>query len=190
MQIKCPYCEHACCLQCAKRYLLDTKQDAHCMSCSKSWTRKNLVDLFPVSFIYKTYKNYREQVLYERELGLMPSTQSYVEVQIQREKDNEEIMRLRENIRRLQYKITLLREKRHTVENKVFIQKCANTHCNGFVSNKWKCGICEKYTCSECLEIKEDEHKCTEDNVKTAMLIKKDTKACPKCATMIFKIRL
>ena len=73
-----------------------------------------------------------------------------------------------------------------------FIHKCPDKDCKGFVSSAYKCGLCNKFTCSKCLEIKDDtqdaEHICNEDSIKSAEIIKKNTKACPKCGTRIFKI--
>ena len=78
------------------------------------------------------------------------------------------------------------------ISRKKFIHKCPGKDCKGFVSTAYKCGICNKFTCPKCLEIKEDtqdaKHTCDENNVKSAEIIKKDTKACPKCGTRIFKI--
>mgnify|MGYP001494180700 CR=1 FL=1 len=36
---------------------------------------------------------------------------------------------------------------------KKFIHKCPNKDCKGFVSTAYKCGICDMFTCSKCLEI-------------------------------------
>ena len=64
--------------------------------------------------------------------------------------------------------------------------------CKGFLSSQWKCGICNNWTCPKCFVIlgpdKECGHECKEDDVKTAELIKKETRNCPSCATPIFKV--
>jgi hypothetical protein len=73
-----------------------------------------------------------------------------------------------------------------------FVRACPDGDCRGFLSTAWKCGLCDKWTCPECHEVKglerDAEHVCNPDNVATARLLEKDTKPCPKCATMIFKI--
>lgn len=103
-----------------------------------------------------------------------------------------------------------------------FIRACPGDNCKGFLSTRWKCGLCKIRVCSKCHEIKEEEndddenivietnnevienqpervietnneedlkkHKCKPENVESAKLIAKDSKACPKCASMIFKI--
>lgn len=77
-------------------------------------------------------------------------------------------------------------------EQKTFLMKCPGEECRGFLSQQWKCGICSKYYCSDChaekKDLKDDDHKCNEDAKATALLIKKETKPCPKCGIRIHKI--
>jgi hypothetical protein len=76
----------------------------------------------------------------------------------------------------------------HTGDNAQFIRPCPNNECRGFLSTRYKCGICGTRTCPQCLEIKGENHECIEENIKTAELIRKDTKPCPSCGTSISKI--
>lgn len=72
---------------------------------------------------------------------------------------------------------------------KTFIRKCSGESCRGFLSTQWKCGLCEKFTCKECLEVKfGDAHECKPEAVETAKLINSDSKPCPGCGAIIFKI--
>ncbi len=77
-------------------------------------------------------------------------------------------------------------------EKREFIMPCSVENCRGFLSKTYRCGICSTYTCPKCFDIigknKNDEHKCNEDSVKSAELIKKETKPCPSCGTRISKI--
>jgi len=76
---------------------------------------------------------------------------------------------------------------------KKFMHRCSNENCRGFLSSNWNCELCDKWTCSKCYmnigttEDKND-HVCNENDVETAKLIKKDSKPCPKCGIIIFKI--
>ena len=76
--------------------------------------------------------------------------------------------------------------------HKAFVRRCPSNGCRGFLSTAWKCGVCELYSCSECHEVKgvarDTAHTCDPNNVETAKLLAKDTKACPKCGEMITKI--
>lgn len=71
--------------------------------------------------------------------------------------------------------------------NKV-IMKCTHEECKGFVMSNWNCGICETTYCDKCNNVKSDAHVCKPDDIKTAELIKKSTKACPNCAVLIHKL--
>ena len=73
-------------------------------------------------------------------------------------------------------------------ERREFVRKCPVDDCKGFLSTAWKCGICENRICPDCNEIKLENHACDANAVATVKLLKKDTKPCPKCGTMIFKI--
>jgi hypothetical protein len=75
-----------------------------------------------------------------------------------------------------------------TEERKVFTMPCSYNDCKGMLSTEYKCGICDKYTCKDCHEPLEDEHKCNPDTVATKKAILKDTRPCPSCNARIFKI--
>ena len=88
--------------------------------------------------------------------------------------------------------IQLYNEEKAGDQKREFIMKCADENCRGFLSSAYKCGTCEKWTCSQCLVIigkeKDGEHTCNPDTVETAKMIKAETRPCPKCGTRIFKV--
>ena len=73
-----------------------------------------------------------------------------------------------------------------------FIRPCPSADCKGYLSSAWKCGLCEQWTCPDCHELKgarrDVEHTCNPENVATAALITRESKACPKCGVRICKI--
>lgn len=73
-----------------------------------------------------------------------------------------------------------------------FVRACPYQDCRGFLSTAWKCGMCEMWTCPECHEVKGETkdapHECNPDNVATARMLERDSRHCPKCASLIFKI--
>ena len=77
-------------------------------------------------------------------------------------------------------------------EKRKFVRACPYENCKGFLSTVWKCGMCDNWTCPECHEgrgpDKTTAHTCNPDNVATAKLLSADSRNCPKCAAMIFKI--
>lgn len=78
------------------------------------------------------------------------------------------------------------------VEKREFIQHCPADGCRGYLSTAYKCGVCAKYTCSDCLAVKGDNrdapHTCNEEAKASAAMIQRETRPCPKCGVRIFKI--
>ena len=74
------------------------------------------------------------------------------------------------------------------VARREFLMHCPAPECRGFISSSYVCGTCTLKTCSDCLEIVGDSHQCKPESVESAKAIKKETRACPKCAARIFKI--
>jgi len=162
-------------------------------TCGKTWTRKFLTDILTSSFLTKTYKEHREKTFFEKEMALMPATQPVVEEQIRKEKIEAEVRLIEQQIKQLTTARNQLTHSIHNgqvaVERKEFIRRCGDSNCRGFLSTQWKCGLCEKWTCRDCHVVKAGEdHACLKDDVETAKLLAADTKGCPKCATLIFKI--
>ncbi len=77
-------------------------------------------------------------------------------------------------------------------ERRRFVRACPYGDCKGFLSTAWKCGLCENWACPECHEVKGLEkdvpHQCDPNSVATAKMLEKDSRNCPKCAALIFKI--
>jgi len=74
-----------------------------------------------------------------------------------------------------------------------FVRACPAADCRGFLSSAWKCGTCNVWVCPDCHGIKGFErdaadHECDPNDVATAQLLQRDTKPCPKCASLITKI--
>jgi len=77
-------------------------------------------------------------------------------------------------------------------ERRAFVRACPHANCKGFLSTAWKCGLCDNWACPECHEVKgrdkDAPHTCDPNSVATARLLEKDSRPCPKCASIIFKI--
>jgi hypothetical protein len=69
-----------------------------------------------------------------------------------------------------------------------FVRACPVDGCRGFLSERWKCGTCEAAVCAKCHEPKAEGHVCDPDVAASAALIASDSKPCPGCASLIFKI--
>lgn len=237
-KILCNMCDYTACRTCVTQYMNSNVTTAHCMSCRATWNRSHIVANFTKDFVNTVYKTHRENVLLDRERGLLPATQPLAEKYLQVKNITSEIseidgmvdalcaqskaaldksvvktsiegrMYLLEQdykfqlevaphkcrISFLQSKRTLLQGSKNTevVERRSFIKACPSSDCRGFLSSAWKCGLCELWTCPECHEIKGTErdgaHTCNPDVLATVKMMAEDTRQCPKCPALIFKI--
>jgi hypothetical protein len=171
-------------------------------SCAKEWSRKFIREKFTSVFINTKYKEHLEGVLFDQERALLPATQPLVEEEIRKEKVRKELKEFDKKIMELQRQRRQLEQLFHHAPaasdaaasggGPRFVRSCPAEGCRGFLSSQWKCGICEKWSCVQCHELKGDtrdcEHTCDPNSVETAKLLAKDTKPCPKCQSQIFKI--
>ena len=215
-QVTCCFCNESSCRRCVQTFLTVSTNDPHCMHCKKAWEREFIDDNLTVTYRMGDYKKHRENILLDREIALMPATQHRAEQIRSADKMENEVMpplnqRLKElyeesaattkkinEVYRLRseaaYNIRLLRtgqgEKTKAEVN--FVRKCPDGECRGFLSTAWKCGLCSKWACPECHEIKgenrEAPHECKPENVATAKLLAKDSRPCPGCGVVISKI--
>jgi len=109
-----------------------------------------------------------------------------------------EIRRIRNEINETQDGIRELIEKKYALRNnnkrkeQHFISACPLENCRGFLSAAHKCGTCNTYFCADCNEQKnaryDENHVCNTEMKATLDLIKKDSKPCPKCSILIYKV--
>ncbi len=102
----------------------------------------------------------------------------------------DEVQEIQEVLRQCYRKIEHLRQGGDIVvgEPKKFIRKCPTEECKGFMNEDWFCGLCDRQFCEKCNEEATITHICDPESVKTMELLKKDTKPCPKCGTVIQKL--
>ncbi len=200
-EIKCEYCDFSCCKNCFERYLLN-ETGARCMSkdCGRDWSPQFISENFTNVFISGPLKSHVEDVLFDKERALLPATQPIVENMILAEEIQEKINDEYLKIRRLERNISSMRIQRNRLLNRTenqkerskFVKACPDENCRGFLSSQWKCGICQKWTCPDCHEIKgldrDCVHVCDENAKATATLLNNDTKSCPNCGVGIHKI--
>lgn len=204
--VNCPRCDFQCCLTCLKKHCLNGN-DPMCMNpdCRTQFENSFLQQHFPKAFLNGDYKDKRTDVLWQREQGLLDSTMPFVEARITVNNMEDQLKQLKKKHREIekqvldqQLQVRLAKLNCHRLETGVekiakekknFIRKCANGDCRGFLNSRYKCELCNTQVCAKCFEIKENEnHQCNPDMVKTAELLRKDTKPCPNCAEMIYKI--
>ena len=213
-EVICPFadCNYSCCKTCIRTYLLSTVLDPHCMNCKKPWEQKFIVENLNRTFCEKEYKSHRKDLLVDREISKLPETMHLAEREKKITVEKEKAKVFREKYLKLQKEVAILKQEYSKCNNNIyiirynamhncdevgaerkkFIMSCPNNDCRGYLSTQYKCELCQLFTCPHCLEIlgytKTDEHVCNPDNISSAELIKKETKACPSCGVRIFKI--
>ncbi len=197
-RVPCPFCAFNACRGCVQRFLLNTSSDPHCMECKRAWSRDVIDEACTATFRDGELKRHRQQILFEREKCLMPATLGAVE-RVKTIRNFQKIIqearleaeRAAANVTRLENDLHRFRnggQLEEPTEKRQFVRKCPTENCKGFLTTQWNCKLCEKHICKDCNEEVRPGHVCNEDNVKTVELLKKDTKPCPSCGTMIFKI--
>ena len=211
--IQCQYCVFTACRSCCEQHLLD-QRTAVCMDdaleengkpkCAREWTRKFLSDNFTAIWLKKKWFVVTSQQIYEQEVALLPAT--VVEV------EHRKIMRgltdqLRQIVKRKRDIELLERRIKHQIymnrqggaqaaatatTSLICGRPCPNGECRGFLSTRWRCGMCEQWTCSKCHVVRgpteNTPHTCNLADAATVQLLATDTKRCPKCSTSIYKI--
>jgi hypothetical protein len=184
------------------------------MNCRKEWNQDFLNSNLTKTYVAKDLKKHRENILFEREKCLLPATQEIVArlnytklLQAEKDKIVAEIRILSRpeerarNFRKLNELVLLNNEYNKAIVNSMridggggqapeikYVRKCPVDNCRGFLSPDWNCIICHNHICEKCNEIKGADHVCNPDNVATTALLKKDSKSCPGCGQLIFKI--
>lgn len=212
---KCPYCDVAACTTCTQKYLLSSTEDPHCMGCRKAWTREVMDSILLTTWLNGEYKKHRENVLLDREKSRLPAAQLIIERQKrvaeympQRNALNAEIVELQARINTLLQQVVsidvimgrlragqepyITAEGKEVAERRAFIMPCPADGCRGFLSQAYKCGVCDVFVCADCREVKgldrDAAHTCKPENVESVRLIKKDTKPCPDCGVNIHRV--
>jgi hypothetical protein len=209
--IGCEYCDFKACQTCVKTYLLD-KPEPKCMNsaCDRQWTRKFISANFTATFINKEFRPHLSTVQFELEKSLLPSSQITLELENRVSSMLEEERRLKAILEETRAKLTdISLEKDHLKsriyrryhgeedtpnaneksERSKFMRACPANDCRGYLSTQWKCGLCTKYTCPDCHEIRADaDHTCDPSMLASAQAIAKDSKNCPNCSALIFRI--
>ena len=204
-KVTCNYCNYSACRGCVQRYIVESPNDPKCMSCNKEWNYEFICNSLQKTFINKEYKKYREKILLEREKSMLPDTQKYAEQVLHTEEKWKDIAHVQKQInlwkKCLEKKYDELYDiqRAKPKEKKDILHRiCPVEECKGFIGNGWMCGICNVKVCNKChIPIKTDDntsgrindtHECKKEDIDNATIIMKNTKPCPKCAVLIFKI--
>jgi hypothetical protein len=158
--------------------------DANCMNCHRAWNDDFLDSNFTRAFRTGAYKAHRENVLFEREMAILPTRQPRVEAKIKLREVGEKIAetnRALVDIEKKKQEILTIAHRHHaraarfTAESEgrpppawtmadgekatpadkaKFIMKCPGAECRGFLSTAYKCGTCQLWACPDCMVMK------------------------------------
>lgn len=160
-------CNFKCCIDCCQKYLLNSAQSEHCMSCRYEMLFTDFVTKFPVKWRLNVYKEHCKDILWAKERPKINETQNYLA------QNNGRVSKLN----------------RPTVKKANYTYKCPNNLCNGSLNEKYECTMCVSNYCGDCFEkiTLMDPHTCDKEKCETVTQIKKEAKPCPSCGEMISK---
>jgi hypothetical protein len=182
------------------------------MFCRNKWSRDILAEKLPQKFLNEDLRASLENRIVDMERARLPMAQEIAEERI-RKSNYHTFMEAASTIKSqygdsdAQKELIALLAKNYGVhdikdiddigdsqiKNKQkpnYIRQCPNSECRGFINSEWNCGLCSTKMCKRCYEgIDEDErHICNQDILETNKLLNKDSKPCPKCQALIFRI--
>ena len=210
----CKSCNFECCTVCLEDYYKIGKATPQCMNCHKPWNNQYLKETFGATTLKRILDN-KKELLFNEQKALFPHTQQYVNLHIEKEKNNQLIIEKTNEINRLKAERNVLYNTNYRLERQVtnlernclnpqsqsqsqseassskvltYIQACSKENCKGFIDEHGICGLCKTVYCKKCLVEKTDGHECNEETVLSIEAIKKDSKSCPNCSAMIHRI--
>lgn len=209
--VSCNYCHFKGCRSCNQTYILQSINEPSCMSCKVPWGLDFIWQSFTHVFYNTDLENHRANILFEREKLRLPETQHrlycdqlrlevtpledaiflyesspvkpvYYDMLVQRVKEIRDI---------IGYTRSSLNEARKKVDT--VVRGCPEPDCKGFIMKQsFRCGVCSATLCHRCHVVltatNKEGHVCKEEDVETAKILTTNTKPCPKCREMIFKI--
>lgn len=205
--VTCKACNFRCCTMCLENYFETSKTSPQCMSCHKPWNHQYLSETIGASCL-KRILEAKKELLFNEQKALFPHTQEYIKLCYEKEiednlikKKNKEIQKLKGELNDLYLSRNRLSNQMHTFENNclnpqtltpvqkhIYIQACNKPDCKGYIDTKGLCGLCKTTYCKRCMVEKSENHICNENDVLSVEAIKKDSKACPTCSSMIHRI--
>lgn len=206
-KITCNQCNFESCTSCIETYLKTSLMVPQCMKCHKLWNHQYVRQTFGTTFV-KRIQDTQKEILFKEQKTLLPHTQEYVNLQSKKQ----DLRLQRESVQEKMRELILQRDNIDTSMGRVmnemywfenpsrnprtknpqttkYVRMCGQEDCKGYVNEKdGHCELCKTEYCLHCMEEKNEDHECKQENIDTIKLLKKDSKNCPKCSTMIFRI--
>lgn len=127
----------------------------------------------------------------ERDVEMSTLNMYEDEYLVARKRYNMELHSMREdlaNLNTMSQRIMYKKQKDEKKPNSIYV-KCPNETCRGFIDSKMKCDLCNTKLCKSChVVVTDEEHVCNREDVETVRILFANTKNCPSCKALIFKI--
>lgn len=117
----------------------------------------------------------------------IPIEESDVENYISKRREIKmKIHSLNEDLEGIHIRRTYVQNKTIDVKSSSLFVKCPFDGCRGYVSSNMKCEMCSSKLCRKCHAI--GEHECKQEDIDTVKALFSNTKNCPSCKVLIYKI--
>ena len=212
--VQCSGCQRGVCRKCIQKYLLETMTEPHCMftECRAVWSILFIRQSLPKSFIQKEYQSHRTNMLFQRQLSLIPQTMPIIECQNQIYQAEEEVEKagravieaisheqsMKERVLEYSHRWRQLRNNliggpnKEQQQIKRYQRPCPVEDCRAYLHPQTgKCDACSNTICLKCnlvLSKEEIAHVCKEEDVLQWKALMENTKPCPGCKTWIYKV--
>lgn len=179
LSFKCIQCDFTNCIECHKKYLLNSSNEPHCMNCRTIIPYDDFLHKFnDKKWVFTKYKDHKEKNLLEKEqikfqdtIALIAKNKLIKELEsnIQKERTiytesikplNDKIKAIQEelgvifkefrnNVKPIESEMILLRNKKKN-EKYQYTFKCPDSNCMGFLNSKFNCDLCDVSVCRKC----------------------------------------
>lgn len=189
--IICTGCDFKACKKCCTLQFMQTKM-AECMNCKLRFTKQFLLTNMGTTFVNTTWKQAQQDVLLSDQKSLLPETQRIAawEKEYRRQKARTRFGEAIVIPPRPETLNSMTREQSKKALSAEFFP-CPVADCRGFVEpNAQTCGVCRANICRKCREVvsSPSNHVCSMETLATLSTLRQETRACPKCAALIFRI--
>jgi hypothetical protein len=182
----CKQCDFLNCIECHKKYLLDSPNEPHCINCRTLIAYDEFILNFnDKQWIFKKYKPHKEKNLWDKEQILFQDTIALIAknktikalndtINSEYEIYKKELVPIQEQIKELELKLgkvyknhkdkikpieTELQElhTKKSIQKFQYTHKCPSTNCMGFLNSKFICDLCDSVVCRKCYLIYDKE---------------------------------